>query len=86
MVCGRPERFNEWVAFDSRRMAPVGTFTNGEMTNRMSKVTDTGVKASHSYDRLPTSQGTTADVTVSTEVEVYHKEHRTWWRQARPLL
>lgn len=54
-----PERFNEWIPFDSRRMAEVGTFTTGEMTNRM-------------------SQGTTADVAAGTEVEVYHKELRTW--------
>jgi hypothetical protein len=32
-----PERFNEWIPFDSLRMAPLGTFTNGEMTNRMSQ-------------------------------------------------
>ena len=38
-----PERFNEWIAFDSRRMAPLGTFTNGETTNRMSKGTTADV-------------------------------------------
>jgi len=54
-----PDRFNEWIGFDSARMAGLGTFTNCEMTNRM-------------------SQGTTADVAIGTEVEVYHKSFRTW--------
>merc|ERR1711990_1422368 len=30
-----PERFNEWIAFESGRMATLATFTNGIMTNRM---------------------------------------------------
>jgi len=38
-----PERFNEWIAFDSKRLAPICTFTNGEMTNRMSKGTTADV-------------------------------------------
>lgn len=54
-----PERFNEWISFNNGRLAPVGTFTDGKMTNRM-------------------SQGTTADVAVGLDVEVYHKEFRRW--------
>jgi len=38
-----PERFNEWIAFNSGRMAQCGTFTNGTMTNRMSQGTTADV-------------------------------------------
>jgi len=54
-----PERFNEWIATDSGRLAPANTFTNGETTNRM-------------------SLGTTAEVPVACNVEVYCRVDRKW--------
>merc|ERR1719460_3182528 len=38
-----PDRFNEWIAFDSGRLAPKCTFTDGTMTNRMSQGTTADV-------------------------------------------
>jgi len=56
-----PERFNEWIAMDSNRLAPLLTFTDGSFTNRM-------------------SMGTTAEVPIGCNVEVYHRHYRKWMR------